>query len=219
MTFDWDWQFAWDILPRLLDGLWVTVQITLAGSAIAMVLGLVIAVVRFSRVPVISQVVGGLVQFIRGTPLLVQIFFFFYVLPTYGITLSALTTGIVAIGIHYSAYAAEVYRAGIESVPRGQWEAATALSLPLRRRWTGIVLPQAIRAVVPSLGNYVIAMFKDSAILAAITVVELLNTAQAIGSDSYRYLEPLTLAGLLYFLVSYPSAKLIRALEHRLAAT
>jgi polar amino acid transport system permease protein len=217
MTFDWDWQFAWDILPRLLDGLLVTVKITLAGSAIAMVLGLVIAVVRFSRVPALSQVVGGLVQFIRGTPLLVQIFFFFYVLPSYGLTLSALMTGIIAIGVHYSAYAAEVYRGGIESVPRGQWEAATALSLSVRRRWVGVVLPQAIRAVIPSLGNYVIAMFKDSAILAAITVVELLNTAQAIGSDSYRYLEPLTLAGLLYLLVSYPSAKLIRALEHRLA--
>jgi polar amino acid transport system permease protein len=213
----WDWTFAWDILPRLLDGLLVTVEITLAGSAIAMLLGLVIAVLRFSKVPVVSQVVGGLVQFVRGTPLLVQAFFLFYVFPTYGLTLSALATGILAIGVHYSAYAAEVYRAGIESVPRGQWEAATSLSLSTRRRWTGVVLPQAIRAVVPSLGNYVIAMFKDSAILAAITVVELLNAAQAIGSDSYRYLEPLTLAGLLYLLVSYPAARLIRALEHRLA--
>jgi len=214
---NWDWAFAWEIIPRLLDGLVVTVEITLAGSVIAMVLGLVIAIVRFSKVPVLSQVVGGLVQFIRGTPLLVQAFFLFYVFPSYGLTLPALTTGILAIGIHYSAYAAEVYRGGIESVPRGQWEAATALSLSVRRRWTGVVLPQAIRAVIPSLGNYVIAMFKDSAILAAITVVELLNTAQAIGSDSYRYIEPLTLAGLLYLLVSYPAARLIRGLEHRLA--
>jgi len=173
--------------------------------------------VRHSKLPVISALVGGLVQFIRGTPLLVQAFFLFYVFPSYGLTLPALTTGIIAIGIHYSAYAAEAYRAGIESVPRGQWEAATALSLSPRRRWTGVVLPQAIRAVIPSLGNYVIAMFKDSAILAAITVVEVLNTAQAIGSDSFRYLEPLTLAALLYLLVSYPAAKLIRRLEHRLA--
>ena len=213
----WDWSFAWGILPELLEGLAVTVQITLIGSAIAMVLGLVIAVVRHSKLPVISALVGGLVQFIRGTPLLVQAFFLFYVFPSYGLTLPALTTGIIAIGIHYSAYAAEAYRAGIESVPRGQWEAATALSLSPRRRWTGVVLPQAIRAVIPSLGNYVIAMFKDSAILAAITVVEVLNTAQAIGSDSFRYLEPLTLAALLYLLVSYPAAKLIRRLEHRLA--
>ncbi len=213
----WDWSFAWGILPDLLEGLAVTVQITLIGSAIALVLGLVIAVVRHSKLPVISALVGGLVQFIRGTPLLVQAFFLFYVFPSYGLTLPALTTGIIAIGIHYSAYAAEAYRAGIESVPRGQWEAATALSLSPRRRWTGVVLPQAIRAVIPSLGNYVIAMFKDSAILAAITVVEVLNTAQAIGSDSFRYLEPLTLAGLLYLLVSYPAAKLIRRLEHRLA--
>jgi len=213
----WDWSFAWGILPELLEGLAVTVQITLIGSAIAMVLGLVIAVVRHSKLPVISALVGGLVQFIRGTPLLVQAFFLFFVFPSYGLTLPALATGIIAIGVHYSAYAAEAYRAGIESVPRGQWEAATALSLSPRRRWTVVVLPQAIRAVIPSLGNYVIAMFKDSAILAAITVVEVLNTAQAIGSDSFRYLEPLTLAALLYLLVSYPAAKLIRRLEHRLA--
>ena len=213
----WDWSFAWGILPDLLEGLAVTVQITLIGSAIALVLGLVIAVVRHSKLPVISALVGGLVQFIRGTPLLVQAFFLFFVFPSYGLTLPALATGIIAIGVHYSAYAAEAYRAGIESVPRGQWEAATALSLSPRRRWTVVVLPQAIRAVIPSLGNYVIAMFKDSAILAAITVVEVLNTAQAIGSDSFRYLEPLTLAALLYLLVSYPAAKLIRRLEHRLA--
>ncbi|MGH2803414.1 MAG: ectoine/hydroxyectoine ABC transporter permease subunit EhuD, partial [Thermoleophilaceae bacterium] len=158
-----------------------------------------------------------LVHFVRGTPLLVQAFFFFYVFPSYGITLPTLTTGIIAIGVHYSAYTAEVYRAGIENVPRGQWEAARALSLPLRRQWMGIVLPQAIRAVIPAQGNYIIAMFKDSAILSAITVTELLNKAQAVGSDSFRYLEPLTLAGLLYLLVSYPAAKLIRRLEHRLA--
>lgn len=213
----WSWSFAWDIVPRLLEGLLVTVEITLAGSAIAMALGLVIAVLRWSKLPVISAAAGGLVHFIRGTPLLVQAFFFFYVFPSYGITLPALTTGIIAIGIHYSAYAAEVYRAGIENVPRSQWEAATALSLPLRRRWTSVVLPQAFRAVIPSLGNYVISMFKDSAILSAITVNELLSTALAIGSNDFRYLEPLTMAGLLYLIVSYPAAKLIRRLEHRLA--
>ena len=175
------------------------------------------ATVRYSRVPVLSQVAGGLVQFIRGTPLLVQVYFLYFVLPKYGIKYSPLLTGTVAIGVNYSAYTAEVYRAGIESVPRGQWEAATALSLPLRQRWVDIVLPQAIRPVIPSLGNYVISMFKDSAILSAITVVEVFNTATEIGSDTFRYLEPITIAGLLYLAVSYPSARLIRRLETRLA--
>lgn len=213
----WDWAFAWEIMPQLLKGLLTTVQITLLGSAIALVLGLLIAVLRRSGVPVLSPLLGGLVHFVRGTPLLVQAFFLFYVFPSYGLTLPALTTGVIAIGVHYAAYTAEAYRAGIENVPSGQWEAATALNFSPRRRWTGVILPQAIKAVVPTLGNYVIAMFKDSAILTAITVVELLNAATAIGADTYRYLEPLTLAGLLYVLVSYPAALLVRRLEMRLA--
>jgi polar amino acid transport system permease protein len=213
----WNWSFAIGTIPDLLQGLWVTVQITLIGTAIALVLGLVLAVVRFSRVPVLRQLFGFFIEFVRGTPLLVQAYFAFYVLPLYGVEFSPLVTGIIVIGINYSAYTAEVYRAGIEGVPSGQWEAAVALSLPLRRRWQSIVLPQAIRPVIPALGNYLVQMFKDSAILSAITVFELLGHATAIGSSSYRYLEPLTIAGILFMIVSYPAAKLIRRLELRLA--
>jgi len=213
----WDWNFALSILPDLLRGLWVTVQVTLAGIVIALVVGLFVAILRHARIPVLCQLLWFYVEFVRGTPLLVQAYFAFYVLPLYGVSFSATVTGIIVIGLNYSAYTAEVYRAGIESVPRGQWEAATALSLPLRRRWQAVVLPQAVRAVVPALGNYLMQMFKDSAILSAITVLELLGHATAIGSSSYRYLEPYTLVGLLFLLVSYPAAKLIRRLELRLA--
>jgi polar amino acid transport system permease protein len=213
----WDWSFAISIIPDLVQGLWVTVQITLVGIAIALVLGLVLAVVRFSRIPILGPFFGFVVEFVRGTPLLVQAYFAFYVLPVYGIKFSALVTGIIVIGINYSAYTAEVYRAGIEGVPRGQWEAATALSLPFRRRWQSVVLPQAVRTVIPALGNYLVQMFKDSAILSAITVFELLGHAIAIGSGTYRFLEPLTLAGILFMVISYPTAKLIRRLELRLA--
>jgi polar amino acid transport system permease protein len=213
----WDSKFALSILPELLDGLWVTVQVTLGGITIAMVIGLVVAVLRFSKLPVLSQVLGFYVQFIRGTPLLVQAYCAFFILPMYGVTFSALATGIVVIGINYSAYTAEVYRSGIEDVPRGQWEAATALNLPMSATWRRIVLPQAVRTVVPVLGNYLIQMFKDSAVLSAITVFELLAHAQAIGSSSFRYLEPLTIAGLLFLLVSYPASQIVRRLERRLA--
>ncbi len=213
----WDWSFAIGIVPDLLQGLWVTIQITLTGTAIALMVGLLLAVVRFSRVPVLRQVFGFLIEFIRGTPLLVQAYFAFYVLPLYGVKFSPLITGIIVIGINYSAYTAEVYRAGIESVPRGQWEAAIALDLPLVRRWQSVILPQAVRNVIPALGNYLVQMFKDSAILSAITVFELLGHATAIGSSSYRYLEPYTLVGLLFLVVSYPAARLIRRLELRLA--
>ena len=213
----WDNAFAWSILPELLRGLWVTVQVTLLGTAIAMVVGLLIAVVRFSRIPVVSKLFGFLVELLRGTPLLVQAYIAFFVLPAYGIRFSAMVTGVLVIGLNYSAYTAEVYRAGIADVPVGQWEAATALSLPHSRTWVRVVLPQALRSVVPMLGNYLIQMFKDSAVLFAITVYELMGHAQAVGSSSYRYLEPLTLTGLLFLLVSYPASQLVRILERRLA--
>lgn len=213
----WDNDFALSILPQLLRGLLITIQATMAGIAIALVLGLAVAIARFLRVPVLSQVLGFYVLFIRGTPLLVQAYAAFFVLPDYGIVLSPLATGIIVLGINYSAYTAEVYRAGIEDVDKGQWEAATALSLPGRPTWTRIVLPQAVRSIVPMLGNYWIQMFKDSAILSAITTAELLYVGLTIGSSEFRYLEPLTLVGLLFLAVSYPAAVLIRRLERRLA--
>lgn len=213
----WDSSFAVSTLPYLLEGLWVTVRITLFGIVIAIVVGLVVAVIRMSHIPVVSHLFNFYVQFVRGTPLLVQAYAVFYILPMYGVRFSPMVTGIVVIGINYSAYTAEVYRSGINDVARGQWEAAKALSMPMGSTWTRIILPQAVRSVVPVLGNYFIQMFKDSAVLSAITVFELLAHAQAIGSDTFRYLEPLTIAALLFFLVSYPSSHFVRLLERRLA--
>lgn len=213
----WDNEFALSILPRLLQGLWTTIQATMAGIAIALIVGLFVAVIRFLRIPALSQLFTFYVLFIRGTPLLVQAYAAFFILPDYGIVLSPLVTGVIVLGINYSAYTAEVYRAGIEDVDKGQWEAAKALSLPGRPTWTRIVLPQAVRSIVPMLGNYWIQMFKDSAILSAITMAEVLYVGQTIGSSEFRYLEPLTLVGLLFLAVSYPAAVLIRRLERRLA--
>lgn len=213
----WDWAFAVSIIPELLRGLVVTIQITLLGFAIAAVLGLGVAVLRRSAIPVLSRLLDFYVSFVRGTPLLIQAYAVFFILPSYGITFGAFTTAVVVLGVNYSAYTAEVYRAGIQDVPAGQWEASRALNLPVRITWQRVVLPQAVRSVVPVLGNYLVQMFKDSAVLSAITVFELLNTAQSIGSSTFRYLEPLTLAGLLYIIVSFPAAQAFRALERRLA--
>lgn len=214
----WNWSFSAHILPGLLSGLLVTVELTLAGSAGAMVLGLVWAMIRRNGLPVFSPLVRLVIEFVRGTPLLVQAYFLFYVFPDYGITLPALATGMIALAINYSAYTAEVYRAGIESIPSGQWEAARALNLPAHRLWRAIVIPQALRAVLPALGNYVIAMFKDSAIISVITVPELMSHAVSIGSSTFQYFEPFTIAGILYLAVSYPSVRFIRSAERRLAA-
>jgi polar amino acid transport system permease protein len=211
----WDQDYASEIFPKLLDGLWLTIQVSLLGMALALLLGLVIAVVRYAKVPVLSQIMTGYVLFVRGTPLLIQAFTIYYVLPEHGITLSLFTSGVLILGINYSAYTAEVYRAGIEGVDRGQWEASTALNLPAWRTWTRIVLPQAIATIIPVLGNYQIQMFKDSAILYGIGMTELLGTAQA----EDRSLEPLTIAGVLYLAISYPAAILTRRLERRYAPT
>jgi len=213
----WNWEFVLEILPRLLGGLVVTVEATLVGFILAVVLGLFLALGRRSENPWISQPIGAIVEFIRSTPLLVQLFFFFFVLPRYGIGLPAFLVGTVALGLHYGTYTSEVYRAGIDAVDQGQWEAATALNFSPLRVWTGIILPQAIPPMYPALGNYLIGMFKESAQLLAITVTELMLTARVIGTETFRFLEPITLAGLLYFLISYPSALLVQRLEARYA--
>jgi polar amino acid transport system permease protein len=214
----WDQDYAAEIFPKLLDGLWLTIQVSLLGMALALLLGLVIAVVRYARIPVVSQALTGYVLFVRGTPLLIQAFTIYYVLPEYGIALSLFTSGVLILGINYSAYTAEVYRAGIEGVPRGQWEASTALNLPAWRTWTRIVLPQGIATIIPVLGNYQIQMFKDSAILYGIGMSELLGAARELGVEG-RSLEPLTIAGILYLAISYPAAVLTRRLERRYAPT
>ncbi|MFG3494337.1 ectoine/hydroxyectoine ABC transporter permease subunit EhuD [Streptomyces sp. NPDC047928] len=212
----WDWSAVVDFMPRFLDGLLVTLQVLVLGSLIAFGLGLVWAAAlrapsRFVRWPV-----GVLTEFVRNTPLLVQLFFLFFVLPEWGVQFSALTTGTVAIGLHYSTYTAQVYRAGIDAVPAGQWEAATALSLPVHRTWFAVILPQALRRVAPALGNYVIAMLKDTPLLAAISVLELLQQSRLESAATFQYTEPLTVIGIAFILIAYPASLLVRALERRL---
>nr|WP_028648905.1 ectoine/hydroxyectoine ABC transporter permease subunit EhuD [Nocardiopsis sp. CNT312] len=209
----WDLQFTLDSMPTLLEGLLVTVQVTAMGYLIALSLGLLIAIAR--RVPVAGSVLHVVMEFVRTTPLVVQLVFVFFLTPP---NISGMTVGVVVIGVHYSAYTAEVYRSGIEGVAKGQWEAARALSLPATRTWGAIVLPQAIRKVIPALGNYLISMFKDTPLLIAIGVAELLTRAQQIGSASFRVVEAYTMVGFLFLLVSIPSAIIIRRLERRYAA-
>lgn len=211
-----DPQFAVSLLPELGRGLMVTVQATLGGMALALTLGLAAALARRSRRRWVAWPAGLAVEFVRSTPLLVQLYFLFYVLPSAGIQFSAFTTGVLALGVHYAAYCAEVYRAGLETVPRGQWEATTALNLTRWQAYRRVVLPQAIPPVVPALGNYLVAMFKDTPLLSAITVLELLQRAKLIGAETFRYVEPLTLVGLAFLLVSLVAAAGVRALETRL---
>ncbi|WP_030105501.1 ectoine/hydroxyectoine ABC transporter permease subunit EhuD [Actinoalloteichus caeruleus] len=212
---NWDWQIFWDSFPRLLDGLVIALQATVVGYLIALVLGLVFALLRRSRLVWVSAPVGLVVEFIRSTPLLVQLFFLFYVLPQFDVHLSTLMTGAIGLGVHYATYISEVYRAGIDGVPQGQWEAAKALNLPARRTWTSVILPQAIPRSAPALGNYVIAMFKDTPQLIVITLPEMLTTAQGIGSETFRYPEPITVAGILYLATALVMSWIARIFERR----
>ncbi|MGC4960339.1 ectoine/hydroxyectoine ABC transporter permease subunit EhuD [Gordonia sp. DT101] len=213
MNVTWSWQRAADCLPVLLEGFKITLLATVLGFLIAAALGLAIAIVRRAGPRVVTVPVRMISEFIRLTPLVVQLLFAYYLLPQF----SALQIGITVLGIHYSTYMAEVYRAGIDGVPKGQWEAAHALSLPMARTWRAVILPQAIRSTTPALGNYAISMFKDTPFLFAITVVEMVTAAQQYGARTFQYLEPITIAGVIFLVASYPTSILIRKVEKSLA--
>ena len=211
--FDWKWDFTFEILPRLL---WATVNTLMAagfGYLIALVLGLVFALLQRTHSRVLTFIVREFVEFIRSTPLVLQIFFVFYVGPQFGVTLSPWTSGMIAIGLHYASYLSEVYRAGLDSVPRGQWEACTALNMSPAKTYVRIIIPQAIPPSIPGFGNYLVGIFKDTPMLSVIGVAELMHTANAVGSETYRFLEPYTLVGVIFLLISLPSARLIRVFE------
>jgi polar amino acid transport system permease protein len=214
---EWDWDFVWQIMPTLLEGFKITILATILGALVAAVIGLALAIARRSPIAAVSRTVGFVSEFIRGTPLLVQLYFIFYVLPDIGIRLSPLVAGVIGIGVHYATYTAEVYRAGIENVPRGQWEAAKATNLTTRQAWIHVILPQAIPPMIPALANYFIAMFKETPLLSAITVLELMNQAKSIANSNYRYIEPMTLVGVFFLAVSLLSVVGLRWLEERYA--
>lgn len=216
MSHFFDVRYAEHILPALARASLYTIGITLVGFSIALVLGLVLALLRRSPVAAVARATGFVVEFVRSTPLLIQVYVIFYVGPLYGFNISALMAGTIGIAVHYACYVSEVYRAGLNCVARGQWEAASALSLSRWRTYCGVILPQAIRQVIPALGNYLVAMFKDTPVLSAITVVELMQQAKHIGSETFRYLEPITMTGAFFLVISLTFAALVRRLEIRM---
>lgn len=212
----WDWAYAWEILPVLAEASVVTVQATVAGFALALVVGLVFALARLAGPVWLRWGAIGAVEFLRSTPLLIQIFFLYYVMPEIGLTLAALPAGVLALGLHYGAYCAEVYRAGLDNVPKGQWEAALALNLSPWTTLRRVILPQAIPPIVPALGNYLVALFKETPLLSVIAVLELMQTAKILGSESFQYTEPITLVGVFFLVFSLISAALVRWVERAL---
>lgn len=211
-----DWVFAWSILPILMRGLIVTVQATLLGFVVGAALGLVLAALKSARLRIIAWPAAVLTEFLRDTPLLVQLFFLYYVLPEYGLVLPAFLTGALALGVQYSAYMSEVYRAGLESVSHGQTEAARALDMAPLRTFAVIILPQAIPRIIPALGNYLVSIMKDVPVLSVVSILELLNVARIIGDRTFNYMVPLTLVGIIYLIMTLIASAGVRYLDERL---
>jgi polar amino acid transport system permease protein len=213
----WDWGYAISILPILAQASIVTIEATILGFVVAATLGLVMAILRMSPLPIIAVPTGLVVEFIRSTPLLIQIFFLYFVFPEFGVTLDAFAAGVIALGVHYATYCSEVYRAGLEGVPRGQWEASIALNLSPFHTFRDVIIPQAIPPVIPALGNYFVALFKETPLLSAIAVMELMQRAKILGSQTFRYIEPITIAGAFFLAMSLLAAVLIRYVEKKIA--
>lgn len=222
MLFGYHWDtstelaFAISIFPILLRGLLVTIEATVLGFIVAATLGLMLAALKAAPTRLIAYPARFITEFVRDTPLLVQLYFLYFVLPDYGILLPAFLTGALALGIQYSAYTSEVYRAGLEAVAKGQWEAARALNLGPGYTFTRIILPQAVPRIIPALGNYLVSIMKDVPILSVVTVLELLGVAKIIGDRTFHYLVPLSMVGGLYLMMTLAASFLVSYVDTRL---
>lgn len=215
-TLAFDPAFAWSLVPDMLNALTVTALGTVLGFSVAIVLGLFLALGRRSTRRILSWPFAAFIEFVRSTPLLVQLFFLFFAMPDLGIVLSPLQTLTLGLGVHYATYCSEAYRAGINSVDKGQWEAATALNLGTGTTWGKVVLPQAIPNVLPALGNFLVAAFKDAPLGSAVQVTGVLFFATTTAGRTFRSVEPFLLIGAGFLMVSLPAAWLVRRLETKI---
>ncbi len=204
-------QYGW----TLLQGLSVTVLLTAIVILLSLALAIPIALFRLSPNAILRIITGFYVEVIRGTPLLLQLVYIYYVLPGLGINLDPFAAAVVGLTLNYTAYMSEVYRGGILAVPKNQWEAAATVGMTTTTAFLRIILPQVFRIVTPTLGNYFISLFKDTALASVVTVQELTFTGQIISARSYQYFTIYTVTGLLYLAVGYPSALFVRWLERR----
>jgi len=208
---------ARDFLPILISGLWVTVAITLCALLLSVILGLVWALLGTSRFALLRGVSRVVINTVRGIPILVQLFYIYFVLPQLGITLNAFLAGVAGLGLAYSVYQAENFRAGFASVDRSLIEAAESLGMPHGMIVRRLILPLAIRVILPPLGNTSIMLLKDSSIASTITVAELTRQGQLLAVSTFKNMTVYTLVALLYLAMSLPLSFLTRRLERRFA--
>jgi polar amino acid transport system permease protein len=206
---------AAEFLPILLQGVALTIIVTVGSLMLSTVLGLVWALMRVSGVPALSKLSAGLINVIRGIPIIVMLFYLYFVMPDLGITLSALQASIIGLGISYSAYQAENFRAGIEAIDKGQIEAAQTIGMGWWLTMRRVVLPQAVRIVLPPYGNIMIMMLKDSSQASTITVAELALQGKLIASSTFKNTSVFTMVALMYLAMSIPLILLVRHFEKK----
>jgi len=210
-------QNALDFLPILLSGAVVTVQVTIASFLLSSLIGLAFALMMVSKVRAVALFGITVVNIIRGLPIIVQLFYIYFVLPEFGVQLSALQAGIIGLGIAYSAYQAENFRAGIQAIQQGQIEAAESIGMRGPMIMRRVVLPQAFRIALPPYGNTLVMMLKDSSLVSTITVAEMTRAGQLIASSTFENMTVYTLVALLYLALSLPLSYALRRLEARIA--
>jgi polar amino acid transport system substrate-binding protein len=203
-------------IPTLLNGAAITIFISVTSMALAMTLGLLLCIMKIYGVPILRIAASAYIEIYRGTPLLIQLYILYYGLPNIGITLSPLMAAFLGLGMNYAAYEAEIYRAGISAVPKGQMEAALSLGMPKYIALKRIILPQGFKIAVPGVTNDFIALFKDSSLVSVIALVELTKTYNILAATTLRFFELGIIVAILYFAMSYPLSLLARRMEERL---
>ncbi|MDA9400712.1 amino acid ABC transporter permease [Bradyrhizobium sp. CCBAU 45389] len=207
------WHDAAEFFPILMNGVALTIVVTIGSLLLSTVLGLIWAMMRVSGIKALSMLSASLINVIRGIPIIVLLFYLYFVMPDLGVTLSALQAAILGLGIAYSAYQAENFRAGIEAIDKGQIEAAQSIGMGWWLTMRRVVLPQAVRIVLPPYGNVMIMMLKDSSQASTITVAELALQGKLIASSTFKNTSVFTLVALMYLTMSIPLILLVRHFE------
>lgn len=203
--------------PPLAQGAVLTIALCLVSSVLAVAIGLFVCICRMSRSRVTSRIASIYIDLIRGTPLLLQLFYIYYALPDIGIVLPAFIAGVLGLSLNFGAYLAELFRSGIQSIEGGQSDAGSALGLSKWQRMRYIVLPQALRNIYPALGNYALVLIKESSLVAVISVLELMRAGELLASATFEAMKVYTIVAFFYLAISYVVAKLFAAGENALA--
>jgi His/Glu/Gln/Arg/opine family amino acid ABC transporter permease subunit len=211
-----NWANARAALGALSLGMLVTIFLTITCGATSLVAGVFVALAKMSKRRILRFVVGSYVTVMRATPLLVQLIFIYYSLPFVGIRLSPLLAGYVGLSLNLTAYLSEVYRGGIEAVSKGQHDAAAAIGMRPSVAMARVIFPQAFKSLIPTLGNYMVALFKDTSLASAVTIQELMFKGQIVAAQTYDYMTIYTMVFVMYLIVGYPAIRIVILLEKRM---